>query len=155
MKKTGKRLAIVGLFCLWSGLEFGVHLACFDVFMDDPWYFYVIALALSFLQLIVLWLFQRIHCYWPLLVCAIIYGMVILLWDGYFLIGKLFSRFYDYPIGLDVLGLACDMIGLITCFICYTEKQRKVKKCTGSDETTCGTNGMDTHERRSLFIDGN
>ena len=45
MKKTGKRLAIVGLFCLWSGLEFGVHLACFDVFMDDLWYFYVIALA--------------------------------------------------------------------------------------------------------------
>ena len=127
MKKTGKLLATAVLFCLWFCFQFLMHLACFDVFSENLWYFYVIALGFFLLQLAVIWLLQRLQCYWPLLVYASLYGIVILLWDGYLLIGKLFSRFFKYPVGLDVLSLACDLLGLIICCICFKEQTKKAQ----------------------------
>lgn len=105
----------IGFFLLWFALFGGMHLACFDIFQENLWYFYLLAIMFFLFQMLIVVVFQRKNCFWPLWVYAVIYGIVLVFKDCYFLI-CIFGQFSkDTPIGLDILCLLCDLAGLVIC----------------------------------------
>lgn len=93
---------------------FGMHLTCFDALNENLWYFYPLAIVLFLIQFLLIYFFFRHKILWALTLFLIIYSLLLVLKDLYFLLSVYF--FSPYPNGLNILCLTLDLIGFCSCF---------------------------------------
>ena len=92
-----------------------MHLACFDTFGDNLWYFYLLAIVAFLVQLVLMWFFFRQKQVGAIISFATIYALFFIFRDLYFLLT--IHRYAQRPYGLDILALSLDLLGLLLCFL--------------------------------------
>ncbi len=125
MTYYAKRFITILLLVLWCIFFLGMQLACFDVFEDNLWYFYFLALGFFLLQFFIVMYYYK-NKSWVIVLFAIVYGSALLFKDCYFVVNVLCPFFSGSPVGLHILSLLCDLTGFVICCLCY----RKIKRQT-------------------------
>ena len=136
MNSTLKTVLSVVLFLFMVFAILFMHLACFDTFGDNLWYFYLLAIVAFLVQLVLMWFFFRQKQVWAFISFATIYALFFIFRDLYFLLT--IHRYAPRPYGLDILALSLDLLGLLLCFLFMGQGTVLRPKVT-SDKPSNGT----------------
>ncbi len=107
-------LAVI-LFLIWAFFMFVMHLVCFDVFEENNWYCYPVALGAFALQLLAINLIPRVTGYRS---CCLVFGIlytIAVLWPGTFwLVLLIFDN--DF-VPLLVFCFCLNIVGAVSCLV--------------------------------------
>ena len=102
------------LLLLWAVFLGTTHLACFDLFEENAWYFYFIAIIAFFLQLLVLCLAgKKYGAKWFKVVCGGIY--LVLTVAGLWALLSTSAVLHFPAAALSILCVCTDAFGLLVC----------------------------------------
>ena len=125
MKQILKRILLpLALWILWLFLLFVQHIAAFDVFETNLWYLYLIAAGSAILHYLTFLLLNKISkSTFFLWLCGLLYGICTC--------GKIWQLCLvpycqPYPLGLTVLCLVQDSIGVAIAAAVIWKTQKKV-----------------------------
>lgn len=134
MKQRFKRILLsLVLWVLWGFLLLVQHIAAFDVFETNLWYLYLIAAGSAVLHYFALLLLKKLSkSSFFLLLCGALYAVCAC---GKFLQLCTVHFYQPYPLGLTILCLVLDSIGVIITALAIWKAKKSPFHCNAIYDT--------------------
>ncbi len=111
MKKN--RLLAVLLILIWVFLMFVMHLACFDIFEENNWYCYLIAIGSFLLQVLIINIITRLTKIRTIcLICGILYAIAVVCPCSLWIVFSL-----DNLLPLIICCFCLNLLGVVSCLV--------------------------------------